>query len=121
MSEQNNEIKSAGESSVSQTIAPDKSDVIESVSGFKTIGTQCGGDNYDEENIMVGKLSYSPQRETEFPELIDDQKTEDFVDEENRKAVGDIFNQVSKKNLLFSFMYQKYNKYVMNTIIKLTS
>lgn len=73
MSEKLSESKQTGENSGSKT-SDDKrvfdnfvhasiSEVI-----LKTIGTQCGGYQVDDENIIVGRLCYSPPYEPEIEE-----------------------------------------------------
>lgn len=60
MSDNTKDVKSADIASASQTTDSDVEKMIQSDDVLKTIGTQCGGDYIDEENIVVGKLTFSP-------------------------------------------------------------
>lgn len=81
----------AGEAGGSKTVDEERVEIIDSDGAFKTIGTQCGGDYVDEENIVVGKFCFSPQYESEMQDLkLEDQKIEELDKD-------DIFNKVGLK------------------------
>lgn len=59
----------------------------------KTISTQCGGEHVDDENILVGKLSYSPLP-PEMDEKEDPCAEVDDQDVEMEPSATDFLNKV---------------------------